>query len=83
MEIDVKESTTGDKYVVELSAELKCPNQGGKLVSIWNHSQQVVSADPHTISAKALKQTFSNNSIKFFKQFEKDVRQARSKVKSK
>jgi hypothetical protein len=83
MEIEVKEKTEGDKYVVELIAVLKSPAQDGKVVPIWNLSQQVVSADSHTLTPQALKKLFSNNSSKFFKQFEKEVRLARSKVKPK
>ncbi len=84
MEIELKAVTAEGSAGVVMSAELKCPAQDGKVVTVWKKSESIFSDDVKKnmrpdLALKGLRE----NVNKFFEQFQKDVRQARAKVGSK
>ncbi len=83
LEIDARFSNDPDLYIVVLSAELKVRAPGGKTVTAWQHSEQVVSVPRKGISPEQTENALKTGVAEFFDQFVDDVREARAKAKQK
>jgi len=83
MEVQISTAVVNNKYVITISAELKCPGPNEEVVTVWKRSKAIASLDPRAERSPLVADSLRGSTIKFFNQFIKDVNQARTKAKSK
>ena len=84
MEVGLNLANEKAKINVVLSAELKCPAQDGKVVTVWKKSEKILSINAAKMNpasvVRVLNSIASKSADKFFEQFSADVKRARAKA---
>ena len=83
MEIELTKSTNPDSPGVVMSAQLKCPGPDGKVVTLWQKSEQIFFGDPEKVNREEGLKILKNKGPKFFERFFSDVKTARAKARAK
>ena len=87
MEIVVRPIANNNRFAVMLSAELKCLDTAGKVVTVWKRNESIYSGHLKALDLakvmKQLRQVASTRAAEFFDQFANDVTAAKAKVGAK